>query len=337
MYSTLKQLYRYIRHDTRVRINFIHNYFLVKKKRESPKREKETKKIIGIFLLEHLGDIIACEPVARYLKRMNPDAFVVWGVKKTYGELVENNPYIDMTILIHCLSEKLMLSNAGLFDEIVDLHFPDRYCSLCSRPLNKHYDSSKINLKNYFHYGSLLSAMSQCARLPALDDKPSVYIPLSALRNVDNLHLPDKFIVINCTSNAPEKGWPVEKWIQLLTKIKDRIGLHVFEIGMETFLDESLLLSRSLCGKLSILESAEVIRRAKLFIGIDSGPAHLANAIGTYGIILTGDYLGFEKYNPFSGAYGDGSNAFILYTNGPAAAVQADNVFAEVKQYLDKS
>ena len=335
--ENLEQLYHHVRHSGRVHINFVHNYLLLNNLRKHLREETPQKQLVGVFLLEHLGDIVACEPIVRCLKKMNPNSYIIWGVKKAYWELVENNPHIDVTILIHCLSERLMLTNSGLFDEVIDLHFSDRYCSLCRKPLKKDHRSSKINLKNYFQYGSILSAMSQSAGLPALDDKPSVYITDSAVTKVDSLKMPEEFLVINCTSNAPEKGWPVEKWIKLLAKIKDTIGLPVFEIGTETFLDASLKLSQSLCGKLSILESAEVIRRAKLFIGIDSGPAHIAHAVGTFGFIMLGNYLGFEKYNPFSGAYRDGSNAVLLYTKGSVSDINVDSVFEKVERYLGKS
>ena len=337
MAITADQVYKQFRHGSRVRLNLINNYLILRKLRARLKREAPKPKLIGVFLLEHLGDIVACEPIVRYLKKKNPNAYIIWGVKKAYREITENNPNIDRTLLIHCLSERLMLTNYGLFDEVIDLHFSDRCCALCRKPLKKDYSLSKIDLKNYFQYGGLLAAMAQSAGLPALDDQPAVYIPESAVKKVDSLNLPKEFIVINCTSNAPEKGWLADKWIRLLADIKDKIGMPVFEIGTETFLDPSLMLSRSLCGKLSILVSAEVIRRAKLFIGIDTGPAHLANAVGTFGVIMLGSYLGFESYNPFNGAYRDGSNAVLLYSKGLVTDIKVDSVFEEVERYLDKS
>ena len=334
MVGIIERIYRRLRHGTRVRLNFARNYLILMKLRMHLRREAPERRIVGVMLLEHLGDIVACEPIVRYLKEKDPDSFIVWGVKKAYGELIDNNPHIDLTILIHCLSARLMLSNSCLFDELIDLHFHDRYCSLCRRPLKKGQGTSGINLTNYFQYGSLLSAMSQSAGLPALDDQPIVYIPEPAVRKVDSLKLPKEFVVINCTSNAPEKGWPADKWIHLLAVINETVGWPIFEIGVETCLDTSLLLSESLCGKLSILESAEVIRRAKLFIGIDSGPAHLANAVGTAGVVLMGSYLGFTKYIPFSGPYGKGENLQIVNAEGPAADISVDNVIAAVSKML---
>ena len=326
-----------MRHGLKVRLNYTQNLRSIRKLRSRLNQERPDRKLVAIMLLEHLGDIVACEPVVRHIRKVHPDVFIVWGVKKAYRELVDNNPHIDLTIVIHCLSERLMLSNLGLFDEVIDLHFSDRYCSLCRRPLKKDHGPSKITLANYFQFGSLLSAMSQSAGLPALDDQPMVYIPEPAVRKVDSLKLPEEFVVINCTSNAFEKGWPADKWIRLLAEIKESVGLPIFEIGTETFLDTSLSLSQSLCGKLSILESAEVIRRAKLFIGIDSGPAHLANAVGTFGIILMGSYLGFEQYTPFSGAYRSGKNAEIIHHGGRVADILVEHVFISVKNCLDNT
>ena len=230
----------------------------------------------------------------------------------------------------------MMLVNSGLFDEVIDLHFSDRYCSLCRNPLKKAKSVPDINLTNYFHYGSLLSAMAQSAGLPALNDVPKVYIPQSAVTKIESLDLPEEFIVINCTSNNEEKGWPKEKWKILLKEIQAKYNIPVYEIGLRTFIDQNSSLCKSLCGQLSILESAEVIRRAKLFIGIDSGPAHLANAVGTPGLILMGSYLGFSKYNPFSGTYRDGTNAKMLYSDNLVCSIDPEKVFSEVALFLAK-
>ena len=45
---------------------------------------------------------------------------------------------------------------------------------------------------------------------------------------------------------------------------------------------------------LPIREAAEVIRRAALFVGTDSGPAHLADAVGTPGVILYAPHRGLK-------------------------------------------
>jgi heptosyltransferase III len=332
----IERLYRHLRHGLRVQSSFAYNYLLLRQLRKCLNQANPAQKIIAVVLLEHLGDIVACEPVSRYLRAQNPDAFIIWVVKKQYMELINSNSSVDKAVVVHCLSERIMLEKSRLFDEVIDLHFTDRHCSLCRRPLRKERGASGINLTNYFHYGSLLSSMTKSAGLPALEEQPIIYIPESSVRKVDSLKLPNVFVVINCTSNSPDKSWPPDKWVQLLDKMKEEFGVPVFEIGTKPFIAGSLSVSQNLCGTLSILESAEVIRRAKLFIGIDSGPAHLANAVGVHGVILMGSYLGFNRYNPFSGAYQSGENAEVIRQNGSAANIPVEQVLSAVRRALNR-
>lgn len=332
------KFYRTVRHETRVRLSFTGNSRILQGVRSRIRKEDPGRPIIAIMLLEHLGDIVACEPVARYLKQGRKDAYLVWGVKHAYREIVEHNPSVDMTLDIHCLSERLRLVEAGLFDEVIDLHFHDRYCSLCSRPLRKTHTEHAINLGNYFSFGGILSALSLSAGLPALDEPPRVYIPAASVHRIDSLNLPDRFIAVNCSSNAREKDWPAAKWTELADLIMNRFSVSVVEVGNSPVLSFSGHPKHiDLCGRLSILDSAEVIRRASLFIGIDSGPAHIANAVGTYGLVLMGSYLGFERYNPFSGGYGNGRNAEIIHQDGSIVDLPVDRVFASAKKALHRN
>ena len=178
--------------------------------------------------------------------------------------------------------------------------------------------------------------MAQSAGLPSMDEGPRIYIPQSVVTKIDSFSLPRDFVVINCTSNAEEKSWSKEKWERLLRDIQRRYNIPVYEIGLKPFIEQTDGLCTNLCGQLSILESAEVIRRAHLFIGIDSGPAHLANAAGTPGVILLGDYLGFSKYNPFSGSYGKHINSSIIFSDSKVGNINPARVFSSVERFLSQ-
>jgi heptosyltransferase-3 len=159
------------------------------------------------------------------------------------------------------------------------------------------------------------------------DELPRVYIGENAKKAVDALRLPPLFAVFHCTSNTAEKDWPRDQWEKLARHVTAEHGCEIVEVGLQPTLNDSGLASYvNATGTLSILETAEVIRRGKIFIGVDSGPAHLANAVGTYGIVLLGSYLGFKKYNPFSGNYGDGSNAALLHVEGGVASIPLERV-----------
>ena len=102
--------YKRTRHTVKVYLNFLLNRHLARKAVAQLKGKQ--KKIILVNLLEHLGDIVACEPVSRYLRQRDPGAYIVWGVKRAYKELIDSNPNIDMTLVVHCLTERLLLGES---------------------------------------------------------------------------------------------------------------------------------------------------------------------------------------------------------------------------------
>lgn len=296
------------------------------------RHEGSDREIVGIMLLEHFGDIVACEPIARHMRTLKPDAFIVWGVRGAYRELIDSNLYIDETLVLHCLSERLWLEKSGLFDQIIDLHLPQRFCSLCWIPVRKAVGTGNISLENLYAFGSILSAFAQSAGLPPLHEQPRVYISDAIRARVDELRLPHISIVIHGRSNHPDKDWPCDKWRDLIDRLATLDGVVVLEVGLVSVLDGQCEAPqyRNLCGLLSLLETAEVIRRANMFVGIDSGPAHFANALNTYGILLMGRHLGFERYMPFSRPYSDGEHCEFVYADGVVADIAVERVFEAV-------
>ena len=48
------------------------------------KAEHPARTLCGVLLVEHIGDIIACEPIVGWLRRTVPDALAVWVVRDVY-------------------------------------------------------------------------------------------------------------------------------------------------------------------------------------------------------------------------------------------------------------
>ncbi len=294
-------------------------------------------RIIAVGLIEHMGDIVACEPVARYLREKYPEDHIVWCVREPYRELIDTNPYIDETIIVNCLTEWVFMSQGGVFDEVIDLHINRRVCPDCGLPVEKTKGNSNVDEARYFDYGSLLTAFSQGAGLPPLDMPPKIYIPESVAKKIDALQLvpTEKFVVVHTTSNETSKDWLPQKWMELVERVTNELNVCVVEVGTKGLLNNFGIKNYiDLSGQLSILETAEVIRRASIFIGVDSGPAHLANAVGTHGAILLGHYRNFRHYNPYTGDYGTGKNADLIYEDGPPSNIPVEKVFKPVAGYL---
>ncbi len=294
--------------------------------------------LVAIGLVEHIGDIIACEPVARYVRNLYPDSYIVWVTKPSYRDLIDSNPYINETYAVSCLTEWIFLKNSGLFDEVFDLHIQKRVCPTCDLPLEKNVGRIDITLENYYNHGNLLSAFCQNAGLPILTDAPQLYIRDYEKQRVDNLKLPENYVVFHCLSNEYTRDWNDDNWIALARRIKAKWNLKIVEVGHRSVLSKDNTLNAvNLCGALTILETAEVVKKAKIFVGIDSAIAHAANAVNTYGIILLGEYRAFKKYLPYSGNYANGVNSEIIYAaHGPASEIPVNRVLFAVEKALEK-
>jgi heptosyltransferase-3 len=304
------------------------------------------QQLIAIIRTEHFGDIVAAEPISRYVRGKYPDAHIVWFVKPAFHELVDHNPAVNEVHKEFCVTERKELMAANIFDQVFELQFRNNnHCPKCQvfveNPVAIERD---INIFNYFDYGNLLQVFAQTGGLipektafPA-DDQPRLYLQPSHREKVDALNLPDKYIVLHCRSNYEPKDWPAAQWEQLIKWLAVHYDYQLIEIGLESNLKVTVPAYRNLCGQLSILETAEVIRRAAFFIGLDSGPSHLGNATGTFGIILMGALNNFHDYNPYSGGYGREANAVFVRKHGvPCAALPFEFVKEKVKTVLEKN
>ena len=293
------------------------------------------RKIVGIVLTQQFGDIVAGEPISRQIRSQHHDAYILWIVKPVFRELLENNLNLDGIIEEFCANQRRLLINSGVFDILYNLQFRNNsYCPVCEVYVeNPVADAKDITIHNYYFQGNLLTVQQKIAGLPTEDLAPHLFITDNHRTRIDGLQLPDKYIVVHGQSVQNSRNWDSQKWEKLIQYLIDKTDFYLIEIGLSSDLTVKNKLYINICGKLNILETAEVIRRAKLFIGIDSGPAHLANAVGTFGIIMIGKLNDFINHIPYSGRYKSGENALIVRnTQGPSSDISVEEVIATIQQ-----
>jgi ADP-heptose:LPS heptosyltransferase len=293
------------------------------------------KKKIVIALVEHIGDIVASEPVDRFLKERDPDQIIFRVVKSRYKELIRYNPHIDQIIEVSCLSEWIYLRFfLRLFSkiDIVDLHIDQRVCF-------RHYiklsnpNVKGIHVDNYFNFGNLLETFSLTAGLPKLNERPVYYLPEKTLP----LTVPEKYIVVHTLSNGDSKMWPAEKWNELANHLISK-GFNLIEIGLQARIKNTSPNFVDLCGKLSFTEIAFLIRGCSLFIGIDSSFAHFANALRVKNIlIMLGKLHDFGSYVPYSGLSVEQIDDIVIRENGPLRNLEVDTVIDRLMRKLEKA
>jgi heptosyltransferase-3 len=104
------------------------------------------------------------------------------------------------------------------------------------------------------------------------------------------------FIHVHPASRWTFKCWPAERMAQLIDRLAaqgHRVVLTGAPSDSERAMVEAILAVAgsaplNLCGQLSLKEMAALTARARLFIGVDSAPMHIAAAVGTPVVALFG-------------------------------------------------
>ncbi|MFN8344510.1 MAG: glycosyltransferase family 9 protein [Spirosomataceae bacterium] len=298
------------------------------------------KKLIVIIRTEHFGDIVAAEPIARQVRQLHPNDYIIWMVRPVFRELIDGHPAIDQVWLQTSVLQRILLCRSGVFDTVYNLEFWQSNRDSVSGDIHHNTVAARkdITVFNYFDKGNLLTIFQLCADLPQWNDTPKVYISEADRLLITALSLPKKLIVVHCNSNYPAKDWSVPNWEKLIKWLIEEKGYTVAEIGLKSNNSIRHPQYLNLCGQYSLLQTAEIIRRAEYFIGIDSGPAHLANAVGTYGLLLFGTLNNFDTYMPYSGDYQNAKKARLISKTGKTCAeLDYDGVRSEIESILAKT
>jgi len=101
-------------------------------------------------------------------------------------------------------------------------------------------------------------------------------------------------IAVHPWTSNPLKQWPVGRFQTLIRQCVERLGVQVVVIGgpEEVGRSTAVLLAGvpvgDLTGKLSLTQLVALLQTARLLVSNDSGPVHLASAVGTQTIVLFG-------------------------------------------------
>ncbi len=292
---------------------------------------RTSKKKIIISLTQHLGDNIAAEPIEQLVKFNEKDEiYIIRIVGKNYQEIVQQNPNIDYTIPVTCLSEWIYLKPLlKYFYNIYDLHVDETFCETFRLKISNS-NKLKMNVSNYFNYGSLLQVFCISANLPVINVKPNYLIPISC--SISNL--PEKYITIHAKSNVQKKEWKNEKWIKLIKHINQQYNLPVIEVGLNSELNFHYDNYHNYCGILTLNQIALIIKKSYLFIGIDSAFAHFANSFNIRRIILLGYLENFKYYNPFSGLSKNEEDQNIIHFEGSPREIPLSIVILKLEVHI---
>ncbi|MBN2227077.1 MAG: lipopolysaccharide heptosyltransferase II [candidate division Zixibacteria bacterium] len=146
-------------------------------------------------------------------------------------------------------------------------------------------------------YMDVLSALCRTelsAGIVHLDITESMRESVRSLYLEYNLKQDKSCVVIAPRAVAESRRWGAKNYAALAGKMAERTGLRIILLGTIGEFDDGEIIAGNnphvvnLCGKTDLGQAATILAGARLFVGNDSGLAHLASAVGTPLVVLSG-------------------------------------------------
>lgn len=279
---------------------------------------------ILLFQTAFPGDVVLTIPLAEALRRASPRAHIAALTIPAAAELLANHPAISEIIRYDKRGSQRGLSGASAlaqllrekhFDAALIPHRSLRSAAICARAgipmrvgfttsagrlLLTHrvpYEGTSHEVQRNLSLALPLGVRHEGACLPSLypsmADVEAVDALLKGWRGVRGAS--GEWVALAPGSIWNTKRWPQERFADVARRLTT-VGIAVVLVGGRA--DEELCRQIALsapsdrvlnaAGRLSLLQSAELIRRCTMLISNDSAPAHLAMAVRVPVIVIFG-------------------------------------------------
>lgn len=274
---------------------------------------------ILIVKLSAIGDCLHATPVVQVLREAMPTAHLAWAVHDHCSSVVEGNPFLDA---VHRIPRKrLFRQSLAIRRELAGHKFDialDLQGLLKSAWVARLSGARRIIGPSEAREGATWlytqRVPRQLGKLHVIDG----YLELAAaagarsgssaemllpLRDSDQAKashlLPDgpRYVILNPSAGRMIKQWSPERFATVGEQLRERHNVVPVITGAPNdrpLADAILSAARhpesflDLCGRTSLTELGAVIQRAALFIGGDTGPMHMAQAVGTPTLAIFG-------------------------------------------------
>jgi heptosyltransferase I len=283
-------------------------------------------KSICLVRLSALGDVLMFVPLVRTLQRALPETQLTWVIAEPAYSLVEGLTGVEFMVIkkpAH-LSDYWRFKkqlNGRVFDVLIAAQASLRAnllyaCISAKRKIG--YDQRRAKDGHGWFVNETIS--------PGKDHTLEGFLkfahPLGITEHVIdwNLVIPEEavswasqqvphtpFVVINPAASKPERSWEVERYIQLIQYLQQTQGYAVVLSGGPSAYDKALgdaiahaVSVTNLIGQTKPKQLLAVLKKARFVICPDTGPSHMAAAVGTPVIALHAvTYAGVSGPYPF--------------------------------------
>lgn len=246
---------------------------------------------VAILRLRSLGDCVLTTPALQLLTEHRPDLRVGVVVENRFRAIFEGHPALE-----------LMPPEYGALvqfrpDLAINFHGGTRSVALTAASLAPlragfgHYRlSGAYNIRiptaqEILGADRLVHTAEHLASAMFYLGVPLREIPRARLYTTPQRHS-RRYAILHPTASAPQKAWPADRFRKLAEHIVVQFDLEPVFIGGPGEDLSCFSAFRTVCGALE--ESKQWLAGADLFVGNDSGPAHIAAAFGIPLVVLFG-------------------------------------------------
>lgn len=309
---------------------------------------------ILVVRLGAMGDVIHALPAVASLKNSFPGCELTWAIEPQWACLLEGNPFVDRTITIEPGNPKLWAHGrrelrAGRFDFAVDFQglIKSAVAALVARPdrlFGLHRSQVREKAAALFYSNEV---RTQAAHV--VDRNLELAAAAGATTILHTFHIPDgspegelpdgDFVLASPLTGWRAKQWPLDSYEKLSRRLSAEMRLPlVLNAPPGSRLD----LSGTRAHVSSVAGLIDATRRAAAVIGVDSGPLHLAAALGKTGVAIFGP-TDPARNGPYGGSITvlRSPNAETTYKRvnvipSSMRAIDADAVFSALKSQLER-
>ena len=257
-----------------------------------------------------IGDVVHALPVLNLLRRKWPAAHVSWLVTPACAGLLERHPQLDEVVRFERKELGKGWKNPRAAADLVRF----------ARALRDKRFDLVIDLQGLFRSGWLAAQTRAAVRVGQASAREGAWVfythrvptgspeqhaieryltvaealgcergPVEfrfAVDDADREHVaamvPPRYAVLMPGTNWPTKMWPVEKFAGLVAPLRERFGLESVVAGGPDTVDLASKMpgGTNLAGKTNLRQLVALLEKADLVVANDSGPMHIAAALG---------------------------------------------------------
>ncbi len=300
-----------------------------------PPSPRRTPRRILLVNLAHIGDVLMTTPAIAAIRAAHRDAHLAMLAGPWSAAVLENNPHLDEILVTRaswwdrdrgspwCIPGEFLefveVLRSGRFDAVVNFKsfFQENLAAaLAGIP-------SRIG---YGIYGGGFLHTS-CVDFPWDAHTVEEHLALAALLGGSAAHPvvevfpsredervvedwlgnpPRALVAMHLGAGAPAKRWPVEGFAAVARLVRERLESDIVLVGGvpdapwgEEFRRRVGFPVLDGVGRFGIRQTAALLTRCRAFVGNDSGPAHLAAAVGCPAVVVFSGTNDVHRWRPW--------------------------------------